>query len=44
MIAACPCQKGCPSCVGPAEQGSEHAKEVALAILNLLGAAAVAAQ
>ena len=38
LIEGCPCQKGCPSCVGPSE--AERAKEVALAILNQLGAAA----
>jgi DEAD/DEAH box helicase domain-containing protein len=38
LIEACPCQKGCPSCVGPADATSENAKEVALAILNQIGA------
>jgi DEAD/DEAH box helicase domain-containing protein len=36
LIASCACQKGCPSCVGPAGEKSEHAKEVALAILERL--------
>ena len=40
LIEACLCERGCPSCVGPADQSSEHAKQVALAILNLLGAIA----
>jgi len=38
LIEACPCGTGCPSCVGPADQGSENAKEVALAILRRIGA------
>jgi DEAD/DEAH box helicase domain-containing protein len=33
LIEACPCDNGCPSCVGPAGEKSERAKEVALAIL-----------
>jgi DEAD/DEAH box helicase domain-containing protein len=33
LIAACPCEKGCPSCVGPAGEKSERTKEAALAIL-----------
>ena len=36
LIASCACEKGCPSCVGPAGEKSEHAKDVALAILNHL--------
>jgi DEAD/DEAH box helicase domain-containing protein len=40
LIEACLCERGCPSCVGPADQSSEHAKQVALAILNRLGATA----
>jgi DEAD/DEAH box helicase domain-containing protein len=38
LIAACACEKGCPSCVGPADAHGEHAKEVALALLDRLGA------
>jgi len=34
LIAACPCENGCPSCVGPASEKSERTKEVALAILE----------
>jgi DEAD/DEAH box helicase domain-containing protein len=34
LIAACRCEKGCPSCVGPAAEMSERTKEVALAILE----------
>ena len=33
-IAACPCREGCPSCVGPAKESGEQAKQVALEILK----------
>ncbi len=36
LIAACPCENGCPSCVGPAGEQSERSKEVALALLGQL--------
>jgi DEAD/DEAH box helicase domain-containing protein len=36
LISACPCQNGCPSCVGPASDRSERMKEVALRILGEL--------
>jgi len=36
LIVACPCENGCPSCVGPAGDKSERSKEVALAILERL--------
>jgi DEAD/DEAH box helicase domain-containing protein len=36
LIAACPCEQGCPSCVGPAGEKSERTKEAALAILDQL--------
>ena len=36
LIASCPCENGCPSCVGPAGVKSERTKEVALAILDRL--------
>ncbi len=38
LIAACPCDNGCPSCVGPVGERGERAKEAALAILLRLGA------
>ncbi len=34
LIAACPCEQGCPSCVGPAGEKSERTKQAALAILE----------
>jgi DEAD/DEAH box helicase domain-containing protein len=36
LIAGCPCDKGCPSCVGPAGMKTERTKQAALAILNRL--------
>ncbi len=36
LIGACPCENGCPSCVGPAGDRSERTKDVALAILGRL--------
>jgi DEAD/DEAH box helicase domain-containing protein len=36
LIAACPCDNGCPTCVGPAGDKSERSKEVALAFLERL--------
>jgi DEAD/DEAH box helicase domain-containing protein len=36
LIAACPCEQGCPSCVGPVGEKSERAKEAALNILEHL--------
>lgn len=35
-IQACPCQEGCPSCVGPAKESGKMAKQVTLEILNKL--------
>ncbi len=42
LIQGCPCESGCPSCVGPAGDNSEHAKGVALTILSRLCASHVA--
>jgi DEAD/DEAH box helicase domain-containing protein len=36
LISACPCEQGCPSCVGPGGEKSERAKDAALAILDRL--------
>jgi DEAD/DEAH box helicase domain-containing protein len=36
LIRACPCEAGCPSCVGPAGDLALKAKEAALAILDRL--------
>jgi DEAD/DEAH box helicase domain-containing protein len=36
LIAACTCDQGCPSCVGPAGELAPRAKESALAILDRL--------
>jgi DEAD/DEAH box helicase domain-containing protein len=36
LISGCPCEQGCPSCVGPAGEKSERTKEAALAILERL--------
>jgi DEAD/DEAH box helicase domain-containing protein len=36
LIAACGCQDGCPSCVGPAGEVGSRGKEVALALLQAI--------
>jgi DEAD/DEAH box helicase domain-containing protein len=36
LIAACPCEQGCPSCVGPAGDLAPRAKEAALTFLDRL--------
>jgi len=38
LIAACECEDGCPSCIGPAGDLAPRAKEAALAILESAGA------
>jgi DEAD/DEAH box helicase domain-containing protein len=40
LIESCPCEAGCPSCVGPAGEIGEKGKEVALAILRSLATTA----
>ncbi len=36
LISGCPCENGCPSCVGPCADRSERTKDVALEILKRL--------
>jgi DEAD/DEAH box helicase domain-containing protein len=36
LIAGCPCESGCPSCVGPEGNTGPHAKQVASRILDQL--------
>jgi DEAD/DEAH box helicase domain-containing protein len=43
LIGGCPCESGCPSCVGPEGATGPHAKAVALQLLQLLAAARAAA-
>ncbi len=43
LIMACPCENGCPSCVGPTGDRSERTKNVALAILQQLCAGPIPA-
>ena len=38
LITECPCENGCPSCVGPVGERGGRAKEAAVAILSCLGA------
>jgi DEAD/DEAH box helicase domain-containing protein len=38
LIAACPCRDGCPSCVGPAGMIGSRGKDVAIALLDAIGA------
>ncbi len=35
-IEACPCQEGCPSCVGPTKESGKQAKQASLTILKKL--------
>ena len=39
LISSCPCQSGCPSCVGPEGNTGPHAKAVASRILDALAGA-----
>ena len=36
LIVECPCQSGCPSCVGPAEETGDSGKKSALKLLEIL--------
>ena len=36
LVSSCPCEQGCPSCVGPAPDSGERTKQVALTILERL--------
>jgi DEAD/DEAH box helicase domain-containing protein len=36
LISACPCENGCPSCVGPTADRSERTKDVAIGVLERL--------
>jgi DEAD/DEAH box helicase domain-containing protein len=40
LIENCPCEAGCPSCVGPVGEIGKKGKEVSLAILHSIGSAA----
>ena len=40
LIENCPCEAGCPSCVGPVGEIGKKGKEVALVILHSIGSAA----
>ncbi len=37
LIVSCPCSHGCPSCVGPTLEVGTAAKDVALAMIDLIG-------
>jgi DEAD/DEAH box helicase domain-containing protein len=36
LVSCCPCEAGCPSCVGPSGEVGDKGKEVPLEILRLL--------
>jgi DEAD/DEAH box helicase domain-containing protein len=36
LVARCPCDRGCPSCVGPLDDGGPSAKMCALRLLGVL--------
>jgi DEAD/DEAH box helicase domain-containing protein len=41
LIKGCPCDHGCPSCVGPVVHGGDRSKEVAIAILERIQGAPI---
>jgi DEAD/DEAH box helicase domain-containing protein len=43
LVESCPCESGCPSCVGPEGETGPLAKAVATQLLQFLTAAAAAA-
>jgi DEAD/DEAH box helicase domain-containing protein len=44
LIDECPCESGCPSCVGPEGNTGPHAKMVASAILDRVQAAEITSE
>jgi DEAD/DEAH box helicase domain-containing protein len=44
LISTCPCESGCPSCVGPEGNTGPHAKMVASAILDRVQAAEITSE
>jgi DEAD/DEAH box helicase domain-containing protein len=44
LLRECPCESGCPSCVGPLGEVGERGKEVAIRLLELLSGPAQIAQ
>ena len=43
LVAGCPCESGCPSCVGPALEVGEEGKQVTLRLLDMASAATAVA-
>ena len=36
LIRSCPCEEGCPGCVGPRGEVGDQSKQVALALLDMI--------